>query len=177
MGIFWPTGMPIVLHSNRLSSSSCGNLHVSSSRDLRSRTYNHAEVSGPVGLLLRNFILTVTLSFNIPTLIICRLDNGTTGCPLEKNTLTTQMKKISEKAQLSRNYTNHSIRATSITVLANAGIDSTSITHLSGHKNVESLKPYIAGPSEEKCHQMSGILPPNEWHSTPNVYWSYTSCK
>ncbi len=74
--------------------------------------------------------------------------------PLGKNTLATLMKKISEKVQLSHNYTKRSIRATSITVLANAGIDSTSITPLSSHKYVESLKLMLSDPARKK-------MPPN----------------
>ncbi len=78
--------------------------------------------------------------------------------PVGKNTLSTLMKRISEKAQLSQIYTNHSIRATSITLLSNAGIDSTSISHVSGHKTIDSLKHYIQRPSEQQCKNMSNML-------------------
>ena len=78
--------------------------------------------------------------------------------PLGKNTLDTLMKKISQAVPLSQIYTNHCIRATSITLLARAGVDSTSITSLTGHKSTDSLKPYLRGPTEAQRHAMSSIL-------------------
>ena len=41
--------------------------------------------------------------------------------PLGKNTLSSMMSKISRQGELSRRYTNHSIRSTTITVLDEAG--------------------------------------------------------
>ena len=41
--------------------------------------------------------------------------------PLGKNTLSSTMSKISRQGELSRRYTNHSIRSTAITVLDEAG--------------------------------------------------------
>ena len=42
--------------------------------------------------------------------------------PLGKNTLSSMMSKISRQGELSRRYTNHSIRSTAITVLDEAGV-------------------------------------------------------
>ena len=47
--------------------------------------------------------------------------------PLGINKLDSMMKEISQAAQLSRVYTNHSVRATAITLWSNAGV--------SGHRN------------------------------------------
>ena len=51
------------------------------------------------------------------------------------------MKTISKKAGLETEYTNHCIRATSITALHRAGTDAQSITYVSGHKHVTGLEP------------------------------------
>ena len=42
--------------------------------------------------------------------------------PLGKTTISSMMSKISRKGELSRRYTNHSIRSTAITVLDEAGV-------------------------------------------------------
>ena len=62
--------------------------------------------------------------------------------PVGKNSIVEMMKKISVAAGLSKVYTNHCIRATSITVLHRAGLDGNAITAISGHKSVDSLKRY-----------------------------------
>ena len=54
--------------------------------------------------------------------------------------------KISNEAKLSHVYTNHSIRATAATVLANNGIELNDILAITGHKDTKSLLPYT-----EKC--------------------------
>ena len=52
------------------------------------------------------------------------------------------MKSISKDADLSREYTNHSIRATTITLLDAAGYEVRHITSLTGHKPHDSLRSY-----------------------------------
>lgn len=52
------------------------------------------------------------------------------------------MKDISRDAELSLLYTNHSIRATCITLLDNAGIEARHIMVQSGHKSESSIRSY-----------------------------------
>ena len=78
--------------------------------------------------------------------------------PVGKNSIAEMMKKISVAAGLSKVYTNHCIRATSITVLHRAGLDGNAMTAISGHKSVDSLKSYIIGPSQQQKKSVSSIL-------------------
>ena len=52
------------------------------------------------------------------------------------------MTSISKLANFSMNYTNHSIRATSITEMDEAGVASPHIIRISGHKSETSIKNY-----------------------------------
>lgn len=49
------------------------------------------------------------------------------------------MPEISEKAKLSRRYTNHSIHATSITAMDEAGIEARHIVQASGHRSESAV--------------------------------------
>ena len=53
-----------------------------------------------------------------------------------------KMKEISTDANLSEVYTNHSIRATSITILDKAGFEARHIMTVSGHRNESSIRSY-----------------------------------
>ncbi|CAG2203084.1 KCTD1_15 [Mytilus edulis] len=66
--------------------------------------------------------------------------------PLGKNTLGALMAKISNCAGLSKVYTNHSIRSTSITTLSESGFEDRKIKTVSKHK---SLQTEIHVPSTE----------------------------
>ena len=59
--------------------------------------------------------------------------------PLGVNKLPTTMKEISKEANLSCIYTNHSVRATAITLWANAGLSDREIMAISGHRSEASL--------------------------------------
>ena len=61
---------------------------------------------------------------------------------LGHNLLSDMMRRISESAGLSRVYTNHCLRATSITALQKAGFSDRMICSVSGHKNPTSLQAY-----------------------------------
>ena len=78
--------------------------------------------------------------------------------PVGKNTLSNFMKEISKKAQLSRIYTNHCLRATSATVLDRNAISPLDICSVTGHRNVESVKSYVQGPSDDQRYNMSRLL-------------------
>ena len=80
--------------------------------------------------------------------------------PIGKNTLCNMMQRISEKSGLSRIYTCHSVRASCITALFQAGIPPEQIIAITKHKNTSSLKHYISisGMSSEQKKECSSIL-------------------
>ena len=61
---------------------------------------------------------------------------------LGENTLGKKMKVISQQAQLSVIYTNHSIRATAVTIFDRSGFEARHIMSVSGHRSESSLKSY-----------------------------------
>ncbi|KAJ8026414.1 Zinc finger MYM-type protein 2 [Holothuria leucospilota] len=81
-----------------------------------------------------------------------------TNTPIGVNTLGNMMVKISEKAKLSQKYTNHSIRATTITALSNAGIETRVIMAMSGHRNENSIQSYCQDASISQKRFCSHIL-------------------
>ena len=80
-----------------------------------------------------------------------------TGQAIGKNTLASFMGGLSEKAKLSHHYTNHSVRATCITRLAERGAPDSIIMATSGHKSVESLKIYNR-PTPQQARQTAALL-------------------
>ena len=67
--------------------------------------------------------------------------------PIGKNTLATMMKEISTDAKLSKIYTNHCIHKTTATAMKRQGFDLNEIQNVTKHKNLDSLKHYISGPT------------------------------
>ena len=59
--------------------------------------------------------------------------------PLGLNSLGNKMKKIAQTAGCTHHYTNHSLRATAVTVLDQAGIASRDIMEVTGHRSESSL--------------------------------------
>jgi site-specific recombinase XerD len=80
-----------------------------------------------------------------------------TNAPLGVNTLGNKMKTISEKAGWSLIYTKHSLRATTVTVLDEAGVAGRDIMAVTGHKSESSLKHYVR-TSNAKKQDMSTII-------------------
>ncbi len=68
------------------------------------------------------------------------------------------MKDLSQQAALSAVFTNHSIRATCITNLDQAGYESRHIMAVSSHKSESTLKTYTNKCPESKKCQMSETL-------------------
>ena len=81
----------------------------------------------------------------------------TTWSSAKTRTLGKKMKVLSKEAKLSVEYTNHSIRATTITVLDRNGYEARHIMSVSGHKSESSLKSYIKTGDLTKC-KMAGCL-------------------
>lgn len=72
--------------------------------------------------------------------------------PVGKNILYEKMKKLSVEAGLSRTYTNHCLRATSITLLD--GYEARHVMTVSGHKSESSIRSY-ARTSEDQREKMA----------------------
>lgn len=62
--------------------------------------------------------------------------------PVGVNNLGTFMSTISEKAGLKNRYTNHCIRATTVTSLRNAGVAPSDIVAVTGHRSIASIDSY-----------------------------------
>ena len=78
--------------------------------------------------------------------------------PLGVNKLGNMMKDISAAAGLSTIYTNHCVRATSITLWSNAGLTNRHIMSISGHRNEQSLQHYSHRPSTSQLKRCSQVL-------------------
>ena len=74
-----------------------------------------------------------------------------------ENTLGKKVKVISHQAELSKIYTNHSIRATTITILDRSGFEARHIMSVSGHRNESSIKTYSKTDTNTKTN-MAGSL-------------------
>ena len=70
------------------------------------------------------------------------------------NTIKGMIPKIFEKAGLQEKYSNHSLRATSITRMFNAGITEKVIAERSGHRSLKALRSYEKTSSEQE--QLAG---------------------
>ena len=73
-----------------------------------------------------------------------------TNSPIGAKTLQKFMPTLSEKCQLSKRYTNHSIRATGATILSHQRFNPAQIMSVSGHKSVSSLSVYQHVGESEK---------------------------
>ena len=67
------------------------------------------------------------------------------------------MKVISQQAELSTTYTNHSIKATTITILNRSGFKARHIMSVSGHRNESRIKSYNKTDESTKTN-MAGSL-------------------
>ena len=74
------------------------------------------------------------------------------------NKLGDMMKILSKAANLSKIYTNHSVRATAITLWSDAGLSNRHIMSLSGHRNENSLRSYNTRPSSQQLQLCSNVL-------------------
>ena len=84
----------------------------------------------------------------------CWYDDQVVG----RDPLNELMKTISKDAELSMIYTNHSIRATTITKLEEHGFEARHIQAVSGHKSENTIKCYSKKCPDKKKRQMSNAL-------------------
>ena len=75
-----------------------------------------------------------------------------------RDPLNNMMKELSIEAELSKHYTNHSIRVTCLTKLDEAGFEIRHIQAVSGHKSEESIKSYSKKCPDNKKKQMAEAL-------------------
>ena len=78
--------------------------------------------------------------------------------PIGKNTIARIMQTISKAANLSKTYTCHSVRATTITTLGRRGLQNSDIIKITKHKNEASLKHYFDDLSTEQKKDCTTIL-------------------
>ena len=78
--------------------------------------------------------------------------------PLSQRKFQSIMPTISKEAGLSRIFTAHSLRATAITALNDAGVELRHIMYMSGHRNESSIRSYNRGCSNIQKRQMSDVL-------------------
>ena len=67
------------------------------------------------------------------------------------------MQRISERAGLSRKYTNHCMRATTVTLLKERGIEDWKVCLVTGHKAERSLQHYNK-PGNAECNSPAKLL-------------------
>ena len=91
--------------------------------------------------------------------------------PLSKRMFSKFMSNICEQAQCSTSYTAHSLRATAIQQLSNAGLETRHIMLMSGHRNEASVRSYSRDCSVEQKRHISDILSmkslTSESHTSP----------
>lgn len=73
-------------------------------------------------------------------------------------TLADKMKKLSSARELSHTYTNHSIRATAITILDDCGFEARHIMAVSGHRSEQSTRSYASRTSLNTKRKMSETI-------------------
>ena len=67
------------------------------------------------------------------------------------------LQRISERSGLSRKYTNHCVRATTVTLLKERGIEDRKVCLVTGHKAERSLQHYDK-PGNAKCNDLAKLL-------------------
>ena len=68
-----------------------------------------------------------------------------------------KMKCMSKEAELSKIYTNHSIRATAVTILDKCGYEARHIMAISGHKSESSIRSYCKTDTSTKKGKRGGF--------------------
>ena len=77
--------------------------------------------------------------------------------PLSHNILSGMMVRLSEAAHLSKAYTNHCLRVTSVTLMKKAGLEDRKIMAESGHKCITSLQAYDRPTSHDSSVAAAAI--------------------
>lgn len=83
-----------------------------------------------------------------------------------KDYLGNLMKRLSKQLNLSKPYTNHSIRATVVTTLMDQGYDPSDISAITGHKSADALRKYASFKNVTRLEEFSTVLS-SKLHSNP----------
>ena len=83
---------------------------------------------------------------------------GYNNKPIGKHPLRSMMSTISNKAKLSKTYTNHCICKTTVTGLHQKGFDLKEIANVTKQKNLQNLENYISGPTHKDKENYSEAL-------------------
>ena len=112
-----------------------------------------------LNLLVTKLNPTCTAFFQYPKPSVTKEDTvWYENRPLGVNKLGNMMKIISVGAELSQIYTNHSVRASAITLLSDANIPDRHIMFVSGHSSEQSLEHYSSRPSETQLESVSDTI-------------------
>lgn len=91
--------------------------------------------------------------------------------PVGEKTIASFMSSLSQEANLSKRYTNHCVRATTVTKLSHAGVTNRAIARITKHRDERSLQHYEQDSSDAQKRLFSDIL--NDEHlentSVPSV--------
>lgn len=96
--------------------------------------------------------------------------------PLGVNTLGSIMTDISKQFSLSRSYTNHSLRATTVHILDAANIPGSHIRSITGHKSESSLKTYTGFTTNRTKKTMSSIVSESLRSTTQTILTKNNLC-
>jgi len=89
--------------------------------------------------------------------------------PIGEQMLNNRMKNIAKMTNLMQNYMNHCVRATTVNILAHAGISDRKIMKITGHKCEASLTSYHADSSNQQKIKYSTLLQGLQERPTPNA--------
>ena len=77
---------------------------------------------------------------------------------LGHNSLENMMRNMTERAGILPYYTNHSLRATTVTVLSSNNVETRQIKAVTGHKSDASIESYFERPTLHQFKSMSSAL-------------------
>ena len=87
---------------------------------------------------------------------------------LGHNLLGSMMERISERAGLSKKYTNHCVRATAVTILKENGVEDRKVCLVTGHKSEKSLEHYNR-PTTSECSDLAQYLDGKDPRKTVSI--------
>ena len=77
---------------------------------------------------------------------------------LGHNTLENMLKNMSHRAGIQPYFTNHSLRATTVTILSSVNVETRQIKAVTGHKSDASIESYCERPTLDQFQRMSSAL-------------------
>ena len=80
------------------------------------------------------------------------------ACKLGHNTLENMLRNMTTRAGISPYLTNHSMRATTVTVLSSNNIETRRIKAVTGHRSDTSIQSYCERPTLDQFKDMSSAL-------------------